>query len=220
VLCTQCSQVVKPIVALDIDGTLGDYHEHFERFAVSWLGVEITEEDLYDGTERYGQWFTRAYSVDLETFRAAKLAFRMGGLKRSMPVIQDASLITECLREDGVELWLVTNRPYLKVDSIDPDTRFWLERNRINYDHLLYGPEKWRRLLEQVDQERVVAVVDDDPGQIKDAVDLGLNAIMVRTKYNRGARYINNAQSLYHIRSLVQMDLGRWHHNHVPEITA
>lgn len=26
-----------PIVALDIDGTLGDYHSHFLRFAEQWL---------------------------------------------------------------------------------------------------------------------------------------------------------------------------------------
>ncbi len=210
VLCSRCSQFIKPIVALDIDGTLGDYHGHFEEFACGWLGVGKPKTPNFDGSEKYGEWFARTFNVDLETFRACKLAFRMGGLKRSMPVIRDADLLTELLRSDGAEIWLVTNRPYLKVDSIDPDTRFWLKRHGIQFDHLLYGPDKWLRLLEQVDQERIVAIVDDDPIQIREAQSLGLPAIMIRTKYNRGVNGYNTAMSLYHIRSLVSMELNKW----------
>lgn len=211
-LCTQCSQFIKPIVALDIDGTLGDYHGHFERFAEAWMGRSQSEvrPDRYDGTEKYSEWFTQSYGVSLDAFRTIKLAFRMGGLKRSMPVIRDADLITWSLRDDGAEIWLVTNRPYLKVDSIDSDTRFWLDHHSIQYDHLLYGPDKWNRLLEQVDKDRIVAVVDDDPGQVKDAIRLGLPAIMIRTKYNGGVNGVNTAMSLYHIRSLVSMELSKW----------
>lgn len=209
-LCTRCSQVIKPIVAIDIDGTLGDYHGHFERFAEKWLGLDLAPYKPYSGTERYGEWFSGVFGVSLETFREVKLAFRMGGLKRSMPMRHEADLMTRQLREDGFEVWLVTNRPYLKVTAIDPDTRFWLALHEISYDHLLYGPEKYRKLLEQVDKDRIVAVVDDDIGQISDALDLELNPILLRTKYNRGCNHDSCAQSLYQLIVMLEVEQQIW----------
>jgi hypothetical protein len=44
---------------------------------------------------------------------------------------------------------------------VDPDTRFWLERHQIKYNHLLYDDHKYLRLAELVDSERVMGVVED-----------------------------------------------------------
>ena len=40
VVCSECWHVeVKPIVAIDLDGTIADYHGSLFRFAEQWFGV-------------------------------------------------------------------------------------------------------------------------------------------------------------------------------------
>src|SRR5256885_3623561 len=126
---SECSRVVKPVVAIDIDGTIGDYHTHFLTFAEQWLAVGRNHWD-YHGDENFGDWFCGRYGVDKTIYRQIKLAYRQGGLKRSMPVY---SGMVELVREIGsvAEVWLTTTRPYLRLDQVDPDTRFWLERHGI-----------------------------------------------------------------------------------------
>ena len=74
--CSSCSAPVAPVVAIDIDGTLGDYHQHFIEFAEQWLGVSKFAGDriavwkLYDGLGPFRDWFTSAYAVDVTTFRS------------------------------------------------------------------------------------------------------------------------------------------------------
>jgi hypothetical protein len=49
----------------------------------------------------------------------------------------------------------------MRLDNVDPDTREWLRRHKIPYDHLLYDEKKYRTLSAIVDADRVVAVLDD-----------------------------------------------------------
>lgn len=170
VLCSRCSASVTPVVAVDIDGTLGDYHGHFQEFAMGYLGFNRhTTIVPYLGECEYKEWFCSRFSVDLTTFREIKLAYRQGGMKRTMPVFPLASWFVSLLSASGIEVWLTTTRPYLRLDGVDRDTREWLARNRIDYDHLLYDEEKYSVLARNIDAARVVAVVDDDPEQLRKA---------------------------------------------------
>jgi hypothetical protein len=154
-------------VALDIDGTLGDYHTHFQRFAESYLDHIFVEP--YQGEQKYSKWFCDRFHVDVATFRQVKLAYRQGGMKRLMPHTPGAMSMVDLIKGCGAEVWLTTTRPFSRLDNIDPDTRFWLDRNHINFDGMLYDEEKYKRLAEQVDPDRVVAVLDDTAEQLAEA---------------------------------------------------
>lgn len=156
-LCSECHGTIKPVVVLDIDGTLGDYHSHFHAFTEAYTGH--AQRQGYDGSCELHEW----YNLSLDRYREIKLAYRQGGMKRSMPVYPDASQLVRVLRFSGCEVWICTTRPYLRLDNIDPDTREWLGRNGIAYDGLLYSENKYERLLEIVDPERIIAVLDDLP---------------------------------------------------------
>ena len=186
----------KPIVALDIDGTLGDYHSHFLRFAEGYIGRPMPDpRDINPG-----QSLTRHMGVSKATYRAAKLAYRQGGLKRSMPVYEGARELTVSLRRAGAEVWICTTRPYLRLDNIDPDTRHWLRRNGIQFDAVLWGEHKYRDLVKSVGNQRVAAVLDDLPEMVGQARELGIgmglasdggSAVFLRDQpYNR---YVDNA---------------------------
>ena len=162
-LCSDCSQPVKPIVALDIDGVLGLYHEHLLAFMDGYFGREMPR-----GWDGAGDW-EMFLGLSRYEYRDAKLAFRQGGMKRTMPVSAGAFNIAYKAKAHGAELWITTTRPYNRLDSVDPDTREWLHRNHIDYDHLLYDEHKYDRLGLIVDPQRVVFVLDDLPEMVAEA---------------------------------------------------
>jgi len=158
--CSVCSEIIRPVVAVDIDGTLGDYHGHFINFAEQWIGRELRRD--YTGAGGFRYWFGRYNFVGTEEFRAIKLAYRQGGMKRSMPVYEGAPELLMTIIEHDAELWLTTTRPYLSLDTVIPDTVEWLARNGMTeYDGMLFDDDKYAKLLERVDERRVVAVIDD-----------------------------------------------------------
>ncbi|QHB37484.1 phosphatase [Mycobacterium phage Leopard] len=171
----------KPVVAIDIDGTLGDYHGHFLHFAEAWYGRPMpAADDINPGLPLHK--FMRTSKA---TYRQCKLAYRQGGLERSMPVYPGAAELTRCLRKAGAEVWLCTTRPYLKLDTQSPNTQHWLRRNKIQFDHLLSGPHKYRDLVKQVGAQRVIGVLDDLPEMYEQAESLGLEPILRDQPYNR-----------------------------------
>jgi phosphoglycolate phosphatase-like HAD superfamily hydrolase len=171
----------KPVVALDLDGTLGDYHLHFTRFAREWTGRPMPEpEDINPGEP-----FHKHLGLSKDTYRQCKLAYRQGGMKRSMPVYPGASEMIRRFRQAGAGVWICTTRPYLRLDNIDPDTRHWLRRNHIQYDGVLYGHNKYRDLARDVGADDVVAVLDDLVAMLDQASDLGMPAYLRDQPYNR-----------------------------------
>lgn len=180
-LCSNCSARVDPVIALDIDGTLGDYHSHFLRFASLYLGG--TEDghlmnllkgsvNTYGGVESFREYCSRAFGITTEQYRAIKLAYRQGAMKRSMPLLPDAVNVYWSLEQIS-EVWLTTTRPYLSLDTVMTDTLFWLDINGIgNFAGLLFDDDKYRKLYELVDPERVVAVLDDNWEMYDSAADI------------------------------------------------
>lgn len=172
----------KPVIALDIDGTLADYHGWFLRFAELYLGKPMPNpKDINPRLPLH-----KFMGVSKRTYREVKLAYRQGGMKRSMPLVDGE--FPEVIREirKRAELWICTTRPYLRLDNIDPDTRHWLRRNHINYDAVTWGPNKYRDLAGHVGADRVIMAVDDQVSLTRQALDNGIrNAVIMDQPYNR-----------------------------------
>src|SRR5262245_56185367 len=212
--CTDCSREVRPVLAVDIDGTLGDYHAHWFAFAEDWLGEAGHERaQTYQGDISMADHM----GIDKRTYRMIKLAYRQGGMKRSMPRFPGARELLLWLGVENVEIWLTTTRPYLQIGNIDEDTREWLRRNRLPYDHILYDEDKYNALLAHVDRERVVCVLDDQyEPEYRRAIQLGLSPIILRTRYNQrkidinGPDEMNVAYSLGIAAEMIDKRLQTW----------
>ena len=185
-LCSECSRVIHPVVAIDIDGTLGNYHGHFWDLRCEWLGVPVPDATSYRGGDPYAHWFCDSYGVDITTFRTIKLAYRQGGMKRSMPVHEHSTGMMYSLAKQA-EVWVTTTRPHDRYRGIDPDTVEWLRRHDIKYDGLLFDEDKFDELYRRVDAQRVVAVLDDEPGVLWQVVQ-GV-PVLLRTPYNAEAEW-------------------------------
>lgn len=182
--CSECQRPLKPVVALDIDGTLGDYHAHFIQFAEGYTGDKLPGPSGYDGSMRFWEYL----GMELPLYRDIKLAYRQGGLKRTMPPYLGASELSRRVKEAGAEIWICTTRPWLRLDNIDPDTREWLRRNNVSYDHMIYGDDKYEQLSTLVKADRVVGVLEDLPEQVEIAAHLGFDPIMIAQPHNYLAR--------------------------------
>ena len=212
----------KPIVALDIDGTLGDYHSNFLEFADRYFAsgcgswMELSRKKDNPGLPLW-EWM----GISHRDYRDAKLAYRQGGWKRWMPCYEGAAELTEGIRAEGAEVWLCTTRPYLRLDNVDPDTREWLRRGRIQYDALLFDPAheedgtKYHELARQAGA-RVASVVDDLPEMIEAAHDAGLcqfpnlGPILRDQPYNRHYENWRRSMSCEEIFIRVMHDLNAW----------
>lgn len=191
--CSRCSDRVVPVVAVDIDGTLGDYHAHFIRFSEDYMGQKLYETQEigpydYDAhLGRFRDWWAEAFGSTVDMYRQVKLAYRQGGMKRTMPIFRGAQALCWSIRDAGAELWVTTTRPYLSLDNIVPDTVEWLRRHEIEYDGMLFDDDKYEQLAKRVNAPRVVAVFDDTP-ELYDAADALFpgRAWLVKGYGNRG----------------------------------
>lgn len=216
----------KPVVALDIDGTLGDYHSNFLTFADLYFGT--TGFQVMLGIDNPGLPLWEWMGISQRDYRDAKLAYRQGGWKRWMPCYPGAADFTDFIRKQGAEVWLCTTRPYLRLDNVDPDTREWLRRNAIQYDALLFDPaheedgSKYHELGRQAGH-RVASIVDDMPEMIRAAQNAfhgsvnrkWLVPILRDQPYNRHFQWDRRAFDLRDVADMVLTDIGIWRgHQH------
>lgn len=179
--------MVKPIVAVDVDGTLSEYHLSLARHICQYFDLQ-TGFEPWDGKGNYEDYF----GITQTQYREAKLAYRQGGFKRWSPEQPGVRFLRDCLsslRDCGlIEVWITTTRPWNRLDSVDPDTRFWLDRHFPVYDHLLYHDYKYPELATLVDPERVIGVIDDLPEMVMAAKQTfaGASVYMVHRHHNIG----------------------------------
>lgn len=194
-LCSSCGDPIKPIVAVDVDGTLGDYHGHFLNFAAGWLDQGLDpllkgSLNRYNGLYPFSMYCKELFNIDLKTYRDIKLAYRQGGMKRTMPIFPAAKPLVDAVNAEGAELWLTTTRPYLSLDNVVPDTMAWCARHQIDYFGMLFDDDKYKTLAERVDPKRVVAIFDDLPEMYDAARERFFShvPILVEGRYNFGVK--------------------------------
>lgn len=199
------------MVAWDLDGTLCDYHGNLFHFAEGWLGVTGTGWALtYDGSCTLAEHM----GVTQDVYRAIKLAYRQGGMKRTQPFFLGCYDAVKSCHDLGAEVWITTTRPYNRFDSTDPDTREWLRRHGIIYDGLLYEDDKYERLLDIVGPDRIVGVVDDLPEMYDRAVALGLHPIQHATRYNSAVRRPVHGTTLADVAHMLSIRIKEWKETH------
>lgn len=172
---------LKPVVGIDLDGTLGDYHRHFLMCAEMFLQREMPKpEDINPLMPLH-----KFIGVDKRKYREIKMAYRQGRWKRSMPVFEGAREITVELRKAGALVVICTTRPFNQLGEVDVDTRWWLRHNGIQHDMLIWGPHKYRDLLRMYGRNRIVAVVDDELEQMERCLRLQLPFYLRDQPYNQ-----------------------------------
>lgn len=207
----------RPVIALDIDGTLGDYHTNFFKFAALYFGAVRAAGFPDPSTPNPGTPLWQHMGLARHEYREAKLAYRQGGWKRWMPAYPGSDSLTYQIRSAGAEVWLCTTRPYLRLDNIDPDTREWLRRNNIQYDAIIFDPldehmTKYDELARQAGS-RVASVTEDLPEMYLNAFERGWPTVLRDQPYNQHLPFARRAHDLEDVWNYIEEDLNRWMKN-------
>jgi len=176
--CDSCYGDIHPVVLVDIDGTLAEYHDALTEFVNHYFDLPLVKY-AWNGEGDFEDYF----GITQEQYREAKLAFRQGGMKRSMAVYPYVNRFMQDLSRVA-SVWLTTTRPWQRLDNVDPDTREWLRRNNIQYDGLLYDEFKYSKILDIIDRDRIVGVIEDLPEQYDHAEEMGLPVFQVVRLHN------------------------------------
>jgi hypothetical protein len=215
--CSECSAKITPVVVWDVDGTLANYHEHLAWFvALYW---NLGEAAYLRGTHWDGLGnFEDVLGITQLQYREAKLAFRQGGQKRTMPIYQDGGIRTVIgMSHGGCDTWYATSRPWARLDAVDPDTRFWLEKHGLPLSGILYDEDdKYGKLIsDHLDPARIIGVVEDLPEQYDRGVELGLPMIQVARPHNRGEGVKRpNRVDMRDVAGQLQENLRKWKEHH------
>lgn len=169
-----------PVVALDIDGTLADYYGHFHWFAELYLQKSVP---VHWHRQFRGE-FSDALGLEKNLYRQIKLAYRQGGMKRSIKAFDGAGQAVRSLRKRGIAVWICTTRPWNRLDNIDPDTSFWIEHNLGRVDGVIYGEDKYLDLMDIVGKDRILGIIDDLPENVEKAEGLGLKWALAAGDHN------------------------------------
>jgi phosphoglycolate phosphatase-like HAD superfamily hydrolase len=221
-LCSNCGNPIRPVVAVDIDGTLGDYHGHFLRFAAEYHNIGPSDNNYsYDGSVSFKTWWCEMFGRSEKDWHDAKLAYRQGGMKRTMPIYPLAASLCREIKATGAELWVTTTRPYLSLDNIVPDTVEWLRRHEIEYDGMLFDEDKYAQLVERVDPGRIVAVIDDLLGMFWAAEKaIGFRCVyLIKNNYNRAIHMMYNQHDMEWFVANIGQLIHSWMEQHEPDIS-
>lgn len=162
--CSKCGDPITPVVAVDLDGTLADFHGHFITFLLAYFdktALPMDHDYQGGGPGTFRAFCQERFDLTDKDWHDAKLAYRQGGQKRTMPIRDGAEELCDAIHQEGAELWVTTTRPYLSLDTIVPDTVEWLRRHQIEYDGMLFDEFKYVEFARRIDTHRVVAVLDD-----------------------------------------------------------
>jgi hypothetical protein len=177
---------IPSVVALDIDGVLGDWPFCFYQFIESQHPGEMIfrrgsgGEPIDESTQNPYE----ALANNPLQIHEWKDEYRQSGAKRSLPVVEGAVAFTKELRRLGLHVVLLTARPYKMYCRIFADTMHWLDSNGFAYDAILWGEDKEARLAEEFTAGSVAAFVDDNPLNVDRVRASGFNAYLLERPYN------------------------------------
>lgn len=214
--CDDCHQEISPVVLIDIDGTIANYHDSLSQFCLRYWNVWVPRpiEELVCTWNGEGN-FEDYLGLTRAQYQEAKLAFRQGGHKRWMPVYYEAFDFIDKLERMGVNIWFTTTRPWQRLDNVDPDTREWLQRHGFRYEGLLYDEFKYSKILDIVDRDRILGVIDDLPEMYDHAIEEGLAAFQVARTHNSGPSQRRQVRgTLGHAVQWVHNRLTEWEKQH------
>lgn len=167
----------KNVVAIDIDGVLAPYPEHFLQYVNSKLNSN------YDDYRDAKAEIEPLLLLDLKT------QYRESGLKAKMPVINGAKEFLSELRLRGYYIILLSSRPIEKHPNLYYDTYYWLWVNGLQYNAIYFSEYKHIEIIKKV--PNLMFMVEDNLEYANQIAGRGYKVYLVDNRYNKGQEHTN-----------------------------
>ncbi len=140
---------IKPIVICDLDGCLNLYPKTFLDWVKAHTGIH--KNNLIDLKSL----------LTKKKYEKLKYIYRTCGVKRNLAVRKGATDTLKKIKKSGKKIWIVTSRP--TFEPVKEDTRYWLGKNRITHDRLVFKKEKGKKKYLRKLRNKICFVIEDDP---------------------------------------------------------
>ena len=142
----------KSVAVVDIDGVLNSYPKCF----FDWAKVNC-----------HVDWATMHQARQDARYTDIKQQYRLSGVKRNLAVLPGARDMLNLLKSQGHKIIIVTSRP--DIGTVHLDTKYWLEKNNLPFDAVIFGRVKPRALLDvDCDLHEIGVIIDDEERHLKD----------------------------------------------------
>jgi uncharacterized HAD superfamily protein len=160
------------LCAFDIDGCLNYYPDPWVDFLNDKLGTWYT--DLNEAKA----------SISYQEYKDIKYQYRESGVKRTLPVREGARKTLQQLKKNGYTILILTSRPFDKHKSLFKQTTDWLYANKLPYDGIIFGENKYLEVLTKAPTLRFM--VEDHRYYANLIAKWGYRVYLVDNKYNQG----------------------------------
>lgn len=160
------------ICGLDIDGVLNLYPDPWVDYLNKQLGENF--QDLNEAKEQ----------VSYTAYKDLKWAYRESGIKATLEVRPGAKEVLERLKSMEYDILILTSRPFAQHPCLFKQTVDWLALRELPYDGIIFGDDKYVKVLTQVPNLRFL--VDDHRYHAMQVARWGYNSFLVDNIYNQG----------------------------------
>jgi len=185
---------VKKVCYLDIDGVLNNYPE-------CWL--DFVRSKLPQRSGRYPEIMRDLNLVkanlSYQGYKNLKWEYRESGYKTTIPITPMASAITYDLHQMGYHIVIITARPVKEHPSLFKQTMDWLQKNKIEFDDLIFDGDKHIAVLKRY--PHLDFGVEDHRYYANLVASWGYKMYLLDSKYNQGEIHKNVTR----IKSLVEI---------------
>lgn len=184
----------------DVDGVLGDFHGHFEKFAREQIpNIEL-------------DYLVYSFGMDRDTFISMHDEMVTTGWFKSMPVIEGAPELLNKLAAAGHKIRYMTARVSLKSDpeiqkEIEKATIEWLtEKGFPNPTEVFFTNSVFKSKL-LVEHDTDILVEDhletcQDTSKMKDRRGIPIQAVLVDKRWNRHGEHEPRINTLSELENL------------------
>ena len=174
-------------IGIDIDDTVSKTNERLIEVALEYdkkrvKGKGFKDPDAYSFMEMF-YWNV----MDVDTFLKT---FRSGNYFLELEPKEDAALYINKLYDEGNEIYFITRRQNtLKMKSM---TKKWLKKNGFKYNKIFFYIKDKGKFGSDLELDYFI---DNDEKNVYDALEYGVKAYLMDTKYNKNITDLERVSS-------------------------
>tara|TARA_Y100000741_G_scaffold356830_1_gene333958 strand:- start:514 stop:1050 length:537 start_codon:yes stop_codon:yes gene_type:complete len=115
--------------SLDIDGPISTYPQCW----IDYININ-TKSNFKSKIEA-------KENIGIDKYKELKHSYRLSDYKADLPINDNIYIVIENLQKLNYKILLMTSRPFKFYPELFKNTKNWLERNNISFDHLLQKSE-------------------------------------------------------------------------------
>lgn len=123
---------------------------------------------------------------ELEALKAEY--YREGGF-REVPPIDGAREALREFRAAGFKIVIITARPQWQYKRLYADTIYWLDKQGIEHDILLFNKDKAEALYEHIHPATPAWFIEDRDKHAMELVNVGIKVLLLNYKYNENLEH-------------------------------